>query len=122
MAETDNQHTDAPLPKQEYKITFLPMNCTVEVDPGDLPYGDHGLGGSILDIALKHGIDIEHACGGFCACSTCHVIVREGFEACNPPSEQEEDKLDSAYDQRPESRLACQCVPDGSDDLVVEIP
>jgi len=115
---------DAParLPTRNYKITFLPMNVTVEVDPEQLPYNDHGLPGSILDIALKHGIELNHACGGVCACSTCHVIVREGLDACHEPTEDEEDQLDGAYGLRPQSRLACQCVPNGSRSLVVEVP
>ena len=56
---------DAPAPAtQKFTITFLPMNVTVEVDPAKIPYGHTGLPGSILDIALAHGIDIDHACGG----------------------------------------------------------
>ena len=60
---------------RKFKITFLPMNVTVEVDPDKLPLGDTGLPGSILDVALSSGIDIDHACGGVCACSTCHSVV-----------------------------------------------
>jgi ferredoxin, 2Fe-2S len=92
------------------------------VNPEELPYGDHGRPGSILDIAMHHGIDVDHACGGVCACSTCHVIVRDGLASCGRPTEKEEDQLDAAYGPTPQSRLACQCVPDGSMDLVVEIP
>ncbi|MHC4445736.1 MAG: 2Fe-2S iron-sulfur cluster-binding protein [Planctomycetota bacterium] len=113
---------DSTLTQQDYKILFMPMNRVIEVSVKDLPYGDDGLPGSILDVALKHGIDIEHACGGECACATCHVIVREGLETCNQPSEDEEDRLDNAYDVKPKSRLACQCIPDGTKDIVVEIP
>ena len=117
------QHsTDTTLPKHNYKITFLPMNRTVEVVPQDLPYSNHGLPGSILDIALKHEIDIDHACGGFCACASCQVIIRQGLETCNQPTEDEEDTLEAAYGLKPQSRLACQCVPDGTKDLIVEIP
>ena len=113
---------DTRLPTRKYRITFQPMDRTVEVDPADLPYGHHGLPGSILDIAIKHGIDIDHACGGVCACSTCHVIVTEGLDACNDPTDDEEDQLDNAYDLSPDSRLACRCVPDGTSDIVVEVP
>lgn len=110
------------LPTRKYRVTFLPAGRTIEVDPAALPYGDHGRPGSILDIALHHGIDVDHACGGVCACSTCHVIVREGLKSCNEPDDEEEDQLDDAYGLTPQSRLACQCVPDGTTDLVVEIP
>lgn len=116
------QDVDLRLPTRKYRITFLPANVTVEVDPAELPYGDHGLPGSILDIAMKHGIDLDHACGGVCACSTCHVVVRQGLESCNEPSEEEEDQLDDAYGLTPQSRLGCQCIPDGSQDIVVQIP
>ena len=115
------QDAEVDLPTQKYKITFLPMNVTVEVDPAELPYDDHGLPGSILDIAMKHGIELDHACGGVCACSTCHVVVKEGLENCNEPSEDEEDQLDDAYGLTPQSRLGCQCIPDGTKDIVVEI-
>ena len=71
------EDVQASLPTRKYTITFQPMNETVEVDPAALPYGRDGLPGSILDIALAHDIDIDHACGGVCACSTCHVIVRQ---------------------------------------------
>jgi len=116
------QETKLRLPTRKFKITFLPMNKTVEVDPKDLPYGDHGLPGSILDIAVEHGVDLDHACGGVCACSTCHVLVREGLDTCNDTTDDEEDQLDEAYGLTPNSRLGCQCVPDGTKDLVVEIP
>jgi 2Fe-2S ferredoxin len=65
---------------------------------------------------------LDHACGGVCACSTCHVIVHEGLESCNEPTDAELDQLDEAPGLTAKSRLGCQCVPDGSCDLVVEIP
>ena len=114
-----------PQPARKFKIKYVApqdQEHVVAVDPAGIPYSDHGLPGSLLDIALAHGVDIDHACGGVCACGTCHVIVRAGFEACNPPSDAEEDRLDEAYGVTPNSRLACQCVPDGTEDLVVEIP
>lgn len=113
---------DAEPPAREYKVTFLPMNVTVVVKPAELPYGNQGLPGSILDIALKHGVELDHACGGVCACSTCHVILRQGQDSCNEPSDEEEDKLDDAYGLTPQSRLSCHCIPDGSQDIVVEVP
>ncbi|HUU98538.1 MAG TPA: 2Fe-2S iron-sulfur cluster-binding protein [Phycisphaerae bacterium] len=113
------------LPARRFKITFLDeqkQEHVIEVDPAKVPFGDRGLPGSLLDIALGHGIEIDHACGGVCACSTCHVIVREGLDTCREATEAEEDRLDEAYGLTAKSRLACQCVPNGEMDLVVEIP
>jgi 2Fe-2S ferredoxin len=105
-----------------FRVTFLPANVTVEAAPPD-PLAHHeGQPGSVLDIADRHDIAIDHACGGFAACSTCHVYVKQGLETCNEISEDEEDMLDEAPALKPNSRLACQCVPDGSKDLVIEIP
>jgi 2Fe-2S ferredoxin len=115
--------TAAPTrPTRKYTITFLPSNERVEVDPEKIPYDRTGLPGSILDIALGHDVDLDHACGGVCACSTCHVIVREGIEACGEASDDELDQLDKAPGIEANSRLGCQCVPNGTRDLVVEIP
>ncbi len=109
-------------PTRKYTVTFLPMNVTVEVDPDALPYGETGLPGSLLDIALKHGVDVDHACGGVCACSTCHCIVETGEETVSEMSDGEEDQLSYAPGLTPSSRLACQSVANGSSDLVVTIP
>lgn len=78
-------------------------------------------GTTILDAALEHGIELEHACEKSCACTTCHLIVREGFESLEDPDEVEEDMLDKAWGLEPESRLGCQAVVADAD-LVVEIP
>ncbi|AKA37969.1 ISC system 2Fe-2S type ferredoxin [Yersinia ruckeri] len=78
-------------------------------------------GETILDVALRNGIDIEHACEMSCACTTCHCVVREGFDSLNESTELEDDMLDKAWGLEPESRLSCQArVAD--EDLVVEIP
>src|SRR5215468_2410300 len=103
-----------------YKVTFLPMNVTVEVDEAEYPFQDDGKPGSLLDIALKHHVKLEHNCGGNCACTTCHVIVREGAENLSEMHEDEEDKLDQAPGLTPYSRLGCQAVVRG--DVTVEIP
>jgi ferredoxin, 2Fe-2S len=116
---------EIPLPTCRYVLRIIDERKhehVVDVDPARIPYGHAGRPGSILDIALAHGIDLDHACGGVCACATCHVIVREGFAACNEAGDAEENQLDRAYGLTPQSRLACQCVPDGSRDIVVEIP
>ena len=104
----------------KHKVTFLPANVTVEVDDEQYPFGDHGKGGSILDVALEHGIRLEHNCGGNCACTTCHVIVRKGAENLSEMEEDEEDRLDQAPGLTPYSRLGCQAVVQG--DVTVEIP
>ncbi|MCR4315332.1 MAG: 2Fe-2S iron-sulfur cluster-binding protein [Planctomycetes bacterium] len=109
----------------QFKVTFLKEGVeprTVEVDTDDLPYDRDGKPGSILDIALGHGIDLDHACGGVCACSTCHVILKEGNDSFNESSDAEEDQLDRAPGLTMTSRLGCQAVPDGSVNVVVEIP
>jgi 2Fe-2S ferredoxin len=113
------------LPTRPFSILFRgPEGATtkVDVDPTRLPYSRDGLPGSLLEIGLGHGVDIDHACGGVCACSTCHVIVRAGLESCSEATDDELDQLDKAPGLTPQSRLACQCVPNGSAELVVEIP
>ena len=95
---------------------------TIEVDPEKIPYGDVGQPGSILSIALEHGIEIEHSCGGVCACSTCHVIVKGGLDSCNEATDDELDQLEEARGLTMQSRLSCQTVPNGTTDLKVVIP
>lgn len=107
---------------KKFKITFMPEGKVVEVDPEKVPYGHDGLPGSILDVAMGAGIPLDHACGGVCACSTCHVIVHEGMETINEATDAELDQLDEAAGLTAKSRLSCQCVPDGTQDIVVEIP
>jgi len=95
------------------KVTFItenPENITLDVKAGE----------TILDIALDHDIEIEHNCGGNCACTTCHVIIREGFDRLSEMEEEEEDRLDTSPDLTLTSRLACQALVEG--DCVVEIP
>ncbi len=95
-----------------------------------LPHADHcpegavfaaKPGETILDAALRNGIEIEHACEKSCACTTCHVIVREGLDSMEPSDELEDDMLDKAWGLEPDSRLSCQAVV-ADEDLVVEIP
>lgn len=78
-------------------------------------------GQSVLDVALKNGIGIEHACEKSCACTTCHIIIREGFDSLEESEELEDDMLDKAWGLEPESRLGCQALV-ADNDLVVEIP
>ncbi|HNV87299.1 MAG TPA: 2Fe-2S iron-sulfur cluster-binding protein [Candidatus Omnitrophota bacterium] len=103
------------------KVTFLPSGKAVEFGPGQVPFQEDGLPGSLLDIALGNGVSLEHACGGHCACTTCHVIVREGMENLSEMSEAESDRLDRAVGVTLRSRLACQAVL-RSGEVVAEIP
>ncbi len=99
------------------KVIFLPHEelcpegLAVEVEQGE----------TILDVALKNNIIIEHACEKSCACTTCHVVVREGFDSLEESDELEDDMLDKAWGLESESRLGCQAKV-ADEDLVVEIP
>ena len=108
------EKADVELPQKSYTVTFIFPDKTekkVEVQPDKIPYGPTGLPGSILDIAMGNGIDLEHVCGGVCACSTCHVMVKKGLETCNEGTDDEFDQLDEAPATTLQSRLGCQCVP-----------
>jgi 2Fe-2S ferredoxin len=103
------------------KVTFANLNRTVEFETGKLPYDNHGKPESILDVAMHFGIQLEHACGGKCACTTCHVIVKNATDgALSEADEDEEDRLYQAPGLTLHSRLGCQAVVTG--DVVVEIP
>lgn len=99
------------------KITVLPhedicpAGATVDAEPGT----------SICKTLLEHDIEIEHACELSCACTTCHVIVRKGFESLDPSDEDEDDLLDKAWGLTPTSRLSCQAIV-REEDLTIEIP
>ena len=95
------------LPHEE----LCPKGTLFEAEPGT----------SICDALLAHGIEIEHACEKSCACTTCHVIVREGFDSLEEATELEEDMLDKAWGLESRSRLSCQAIV-GDTDLVIEIP
>ncbi|MCI0416908.1 2Fe-2S iron-sulfur cluster-binding protein [bacterium] len=119
---------DIVLPKTKYSIRFEPEDpsmgeaVTIEVDPERIPYHETGQPGSILSTALASGIDIEHSCGGVCACSTCHIIVKEGLDTCNEATDDELDQLEEARGLTMQSRLSCQTVPDGTKDVRIVIP
>ncbi len=104
------------------RITFLPENRTFEFEHGKLQYQDHGKPGSILDVALNFGLHLEHACGGNCACTTCHVVVKNGRELLSEMDDEEADRLDLAADLQLNSRLGCQTVIKKPGEVVVEIP
>ncbi len=92
-------------------IEYCPEGAALDVAPGT----------TLCDALLENGIEIEHACEKSCACTTCHVVIREGFESLDPASEAEEDLLDKAWGLEPTSRLSCQAVVKDKD-LVIEIP
>ena len=95
----------------------------IEFDPAKAPFHHDGKPGSILDVMLGHGVHLEHACGGNCACTTCHVVVRSGVESLAEATEEEEDMLDLASQATRTSRLACQIVlSDELQSLSVRIP
>lgn len=91
---------------------LCPDGAVIDAEPGK----------SVCDSLLEHGIEIEHACEKSCACTTCHVIVREGFDALTPSDDDEDDLLDKAWGLEPTSRLSCQALVPADADLVVEIP
>ena len=95
------------LPHEE----ICPNGAVIEAEPGT----------TVCDAALANGIDIEHACEKSCACTTCHVYIREGFDSLEESTEDEDDLLDKAWGLEPDSRLSCQAVV-GETELVVEIP
>ena len=95
------------LPHEE----ICPEGAVIEAEPGT----------TICNAALENGISIEHACEKSCACTTCHVILREGFDSLEEATETEEDLLDKAWGVEPESRLSCQAKV-ADQDLVIEIP
>jgi len=90
---------------------LCPDGTVIEAEPGQ----------SICDALLENGIEIEHACEKSCACTTCHVVVREGFASLDAADDLEEDLLDKAWGLTPTSRLSCQAIVDGVP-LVIEIP
>lgn len=105
------------------KVTFIMRDKTertVEFEPGKLEYQFHGLPESFLDVAMNFGIPLEHACGGSCACTTCHLVIREGMEQLSEMEDKEADRLDTAWDLTTASRLGCQAVIKG--DVVAEFP
>ncbi len=106
----------------------VPITFILE-DPRALTGGDqreHTLMGSkgahLLEIAMEHGINIEHACGGVCACSTCHVHIEQGMKDLSEATEAEEDRVEEAPGLQRNSRLSCQCNIEGSGPIVVRVP
>lgn len=108
-------------PEKLVRVTFQPEGRTVEFEYGTLPYEHHGKPMSFLDVAENFGVFLDHACGGVCACTTCHLWIKDqaGVSAAD---DDELDRMDMAADQQLNSRLGCQAVITGPGDYVVEIP
>jgi 2Fe-2S ferredoxin len=119
MSETSEKNIPA---EKLVRVTFMPEGKTVEFEFGTLPYQHHGKPMSFLDVAENNDIFLDHACGGVCACSTCHVLTKVGENGLTPADDDELDRLDMAADQQLNSRLGCQAVITKPGTYVVEIP
>jgi 2Fe-2S ferredoxin len=104
------------------RVTFEPEGKTVEFEYGTMPYDHHGKPMSFLDVAENFNIFLDHACGGSCACTTCHIWVKDGESGISEAEDDELDRLDMAADQQLNSRLGCQAVITKPGNYVVEIP
>ncbi|HVW78583.1 MAG TPA: 2Fe-2S iron-sulfur cluster-binding protein [Alloacidobacterium sp.] len=113
--------TKPPAPNM-VRVTFLPEGKTVEFEFGTMPYDHHGKPMSFLDVAENYGIFLDHACGGSCACTTCHLWIKEGAQGLSEADDDELDRLDMAADLQLNSRLGCQAVITRPGAYIVEIP
>ena len=104
------------------RVTFLPEGRTVEFEYGSMPWDHHGRPMSFLDVAENFNIFLDHACGGVCACTTCHLWVKSGNEGISEAEDEELDRMETAADIQLNSRLGCQAVITGPGNYVVEIP
>lgn len=104
------------------RVIFEPRNEAVEFEFGKLPYDGHGKPMSFLDVAENYGIFLDHACGGVCACTTCHIYVKQGEPSLSEPEDDELDRVDLAAGPQTNSRLGCQAVIEKPGTYVVEIP
>jgi ferredoxin, 2Fe-2S len=104
------------------RVTFLPEGRTVEFEYGSLPWDHHGKPMSFLDVAENFNVFLDHACGGVCACTTCHLWVKQGQAGISEADDDELDRMETAADVQLNSRLGCQAVITGPGAYVVEIP
>lgn len=104
------------------RVTFLPEDRTVEFEYGAMPYEHHGKPMSFLDVAENFNIFLDHACGGSCACTTCHIWIKKGAEGISEAEDDELDRMETAADVQLSSRLGCQAVITGPGTYVIEIP
>ena len=113
---------------EEHGPPVVPVKFILE-DPDGLTDSDRAewdlMGGekeSLLELAIENGINIEHACGGVCACSTCHVYVEQGMDDISESEDDEEDRVEEAPGLQMDSRLSCQCLIEGDGPIVVRVP
>ena len=125
MSETAEQteiDLSQPPAANMVRVTFQPEGKTVEFAYGTLPYDHHGKPMAFLDVAENYHVFLDHACGGACACTTCHVYVKEGADRLSEADEQELDRLDLAPGLQLNSRLGCQAIITRPGAYTVEIP
>jgi len=119
LRHSDHDHGPATVPVRIYIED--PEGITGDPDKGEVEVmaakGEH-----LLEVAVEHGVNIEHACGGVCACSTCHVYVEEGMDDLAEATEAEEDRVEEAPGLQLNSRLSCQCIIEGDGPIVMRIP
>jgi 2Fe-2S ferredoxin len=118
LRHSDHEHGPASVPVKY--ILEDPENLT-NTDKSEWEVmaskGEH-----LLEVAIEHGINIEHACGAVCACSTCHVYIEDGMKHLSEPEEAEEDRVEEAPALQRNSRLSCQCNIVGDGPIVVRVP
>jgi 2Fe-2S ferredoxin len=120
MRHSDVEHGPATVP-----VKFILENPE-ELNEDGSDKAEHEMmaakGEHLLEVAVEHGINIEHACGGVCACSTCHVYIEQGMESLSEAEEEEDDRVEEAPGLQINSRLSCQCEIEGDGPIVVRVP
>lgn len=123
------KHSDHPVGPRTIPVKILLEDPTAVNEDGS-DTAEHEVmaaeGEHLLEVALRAGVNIEHACGGVCACSTCHVYVEQGADALNEATEMEEDRVEEAPGLQINSRLSCQCdilkSPEDGEPIVMRVP
>lgn len=123
------RHSDHDHGPKEVEVKFILEAPEELLEPdhhSDVSKAEHTLmaakGEHLLEIAVEAGINIEHSCGGVCACSTCHVYVEQGMDEVSESTEAEEDRVEEAPGLQINSRLSCQCEVEGNGPIVVRVP
>jgi len=122
MSEENKIDLSKPPAADMVRVTFLPEGKTVEFKFGTMPYDHHGKPMSFLDVAENYNVFLDHACGGVCACTTCHLLVKQGEAGISEADDDELDRMEKAPGLELSSRLGCQAVITKPGTYVVEIP